>query len=498
MYSSITAAILENSRRFPEKIAVADKDRQYTYEELKRAACRMARWLETAGVEPGDSVLAECTQDADYLVLDLACGFAGAVFVPLEKKATEERVSRVYAATGARCIIGRTDYSRGGKFYDLSAVLEESLAFADDGAEYCEGTEGQAPGERRAAEILFTTGTTGQPKGIVISDRANVAIAENISAGVRMTPDTVELVPLPLSHSHGLRTCYANLFSGATVVLADGVMNVGLFFRLMDTYGVNALDLSPTIAQLLLKIARKGLEQHAGGIEYMEIGTAFLEDSTKQQLKALFPNARLYNFYGSTEAGRSCVLDFNAFDDTGCIGYPSKNASFLIVDERRQEMESSKKNPGLIAVSGSMMMNGYFGSEELTRETLVNGVLYTSDLGYIDQEGRVYVLGRKDDVINYKGIKIAPEEIEETAAKYAGVADCCCVPMADPVCGQVPKLFLSADAPEKFDNKDFMDYLRRNLEPGRIPAEVEIIDKIPRSANGKLQRKRLRENEKKS
>ena len=395
MYSSITAAVLENSRRFPEKIAVADKDRQYTYEELKRAACRMARWLETAGVEPGDSVLAECTQDADYLVLDLACGFAEAVFVPLEKKGHGRTGKQ-----GLRSHRSKVHHRQDGlfpcrKFYDLSAVLEGSLASADDGAAYSEGTEGQAPGERKAAEILFTTGTTGQPKGIVLSDRANVAIAENISAGVGMTPDTVELVPLPLSHSHGLRTCYANLFSGATVVLADGVMNVGLFFRLMDTYGVNALDLSPTIAQLLLKIARKGLEQHAGGIEYMEIGTAFLEDSTKQQLKALFPNARLYNFYGSTEAGRSCVLDFNAFDDTGCIGYPSKNASFLIVDERRQEMESSKKNPGLIAVSGSMMMNGYFGSEELTRETLVNGVLYTSDLGYIDQEGRIYALGRR-------------------------------------------------------------------------------------------------------
>ena len=144
-------------------------------------------------------------------------------------------------------------------------------------------------------------------------------------------------------------------------------------------------------------------------------------------------------------------------------------------------------------MSGSMMMEGYFDSEELTKKTLVDGVLYTSDLGYIDQEGRIYVLGRQDDVINYKGIKIAPEEIEQTASRYTGVKDCCCVPLEDPVCGQVPKLFVSVLPSHPFDKKDFMAYLRKNLEPGRVPAAVELIDQIPRSSNGKILRKRLRE-----
>ncbi len=487
MCNSIVDAVIQNSRKFPEKTAIADSSGKYSYRELAEAVSRTAGWMASAGVSAEDYVLAECTQDAAFILLGLACELLRAVFVPVEKKATAERVAHTYQEVGARCIIGQTDYTQVGVFYSCSQIMCESSRFDADMQDRSR--------KNGTAEILFTTGTTGQPKGIIISNGANIAIAENISAGVRMTPDTVELIPLPLSHSHGLRTCYANLFTGCTSVVIDGVMNVGLFFSMIDQYGVNALDISPTLAKLLLKIARKGLAKYADKIDYIEIGTAVLEDDTKEQLKAIFTGARLYNFYGSTEAGRSCVLDFNEFDDTGCIGYPSKNASFFIVDDNRNKIDSSKENPGLIAVSGSMMMDGYFGSEALTKETVVNGVLYTCDLGYIDEAGRIYVIGRKDDIINYKGIKIAPEEIENIAARYQGISDCACVPVEDRVCGQVPKLFVSLSSAEAFDMREFMAYLKENLESSRIPASVEIISRIPRSANGKLQRKRLREHE---
>ncbi len=491
MYSSIIEAVLEHGINNPDKLAIADTERSYTYGELAGVISQMAAELSALFIQPGSYVLAECTQDARFLILDMACELLGAVFVPLEKKMTEERVKTIYEETKAQCIIGETDYSQLGRYYSMESVWKQLDRFPTQAYQYTE--------KFSVAEILFTTGTTGKPKGIVISHHANVAIAENIQYGVRMTSETVELIPLPLSHSHGLRTCYANLLNGSAVVILDGVMNVGLFFQLIDGFHVNAIDISPTLAKLLLKIARKGLQKYAGTITYMEIGTAVLDEDTKEKLKTIFPASRLYNFYGSTEAGRSCVLDFNKTDFKGCIGYPSKNATFYIVNEDREVMESSKENPGLIAVKGSMMMDCYLNSEQLTRDTLVDGVLYTSDLGYIDEAGRVYVLGRNDDIINYKGIKIAPEEIETIAAKYDGIVDCACVPVQDVLCGQVPKLFIEISRTEEYDEKKFMDYLKNNLEQSRVPAAIEVIDKIPRSANGKLQRKKLRgeENEEK-
>jgi acyl-coenzyme A synthetase/AMP-(fatty) acid ligase len=112
-------------------------------------------------------------------------------------------------------------------------------------------------------------------------------------------------------------------------------------------------------------------------------------------------------------------------------------------------------------------------------------------MGYIDSDGKIYVLGRADDVINYKGIKIAPDEIENCAIKYEEILDCACVPMSDKMCGQVPKLFIVVKDREKFDEKKYFEFLATVLDPSRLPKRVEIIDEIPRAANGKVKRKQL-------
>lgn len=483
MYNSIFGAVLAHSKNTPDKMIVADCNERYSYCEMIATVMAVSDKIKELGVSCGDYLLVECTQQIEFLVIDLACQYLGVVFVPVEKKAVEERVAKIYTETQAKVILGRSDYSSVGNFVDLEGFVEKvTTPFT---------AEIKEPERDVLGEILFSTGTTGEPKGICISNGANVAVAQNIQYGTEMTAESVEMIPLPLSHSHGLRTCYANFLNGSAVVIIDGIMNVSLFFKMFDEYGVNAIDISPTLAKLLMKIAKKGLVERSSLVSYIEIGTAVLDEETKEKLKVIFPDSRLYNFYGSTEAGRSCVLNFNETDFASCIGYPSKNSSFKIVDDDRHEMVSSKDNPGLIAVSGSMMMDGYFNAKELTEKTVVDGVIYTNDLGYIDEEGRVYVLGRKDDVINYKGIKIAPEEIEVVAMKFDGVNDCACVPMADKICGQAPKLFIAVSDEETFDMKTYQDFLKDNLEISRIPKQIVIIEKIPKSSNGKTKRKEL-------
>lgn len=491
MYSSILDAIKQHSDTDTDKVAVIDSKTQYTYGQFYESIKKTAYNLSELNIKKGDYVVVECSQNADYLVIDFACEMLGVVFVPVEKKAMEARVTEIFTETNAKCIIGQTDYSSIGQWYDISKVVtDDKIDKADYDSVMNENNSAVVTNGDDLAEILYSTGTTGKPKGIILSNRANVAVAENIMYGTEMSENTVEMIPLPLSHSHGIRTCYANFVNGSCVAIIDGVMNIAGFFKMIETYNVNALDISPTLAKLLIKIAKRGLQQNSDRFDYIELGTAVLDEDVKSELKLLFPNTRLYNFYGSTEAGRSCVYDFNKEDYAKCIGYPSKHAKFMITDENKAEIESSIDNIGLIAVSGDMMMDGYFNSPELTKETVIDGVIYTSDLGYIDEAGRVYVFGRADDVINYKGIKISPEEIETVANAYAGVADCACVPVPDKLCGQVPKLFIETDNPD-FDKKEYMSYLRDNLEVSRVPAAVEIIEKIPRTSNGKLQRKKL-------
>lgn len=482
MFRSIVEAVQRNAREHPMCLAAADIRKAYTYRELHQIVLKVAQTLDDMSVDPGDVILAECTQNVDFLILDLACEWTGAVFVPFEQEMNEIQVRSLVSETQAKYVIAETLYEIDG--YQRQQVLLKQ-------AEDQQIQETQWEEKNSVAEILFTTGTTGKPKGIMISHRANVAIAENIKYGTQMCSHTVEMVPLPLNHSHGLRTCYANFLNGSAVVIFDGVRNISAFFEMFEKYHVTALDLSPTFAKVLLKIARRGLIKYRDQMEYIEIGTSFLDDSLKQALREIFATTRLYNFYGSTESGRSCVLEFSRSDATGCVGYPSRNATFRIVDEDHRPIKSSNKTPGLLAVSGKMMMDGYFGSEELTKTVLKDGILYTSDLGYIDEDGKVYVLGRKDDVINYKGIKIAPEEIETAAMKSGEVLDCACVPVQDELRGQVPKLYLVPGP--AYDEKRLAAFLYKILGAAKMPLYMEMTDSIPRSPNGKILRKKLRE-----
>ena len=342
--------------------------------------------------------------------------------------------------------------------------------------------------------FLYTTGTTGVSKGIEVTHSNNIALAENVKYGTEMKADNIELIPLPLSHSHGLRCCYANLLNGSAVALIEGVSWVKRVFGLIEKYKVTAMDISPSALTVLHKLAGEKLLEISGQIDYIQVGTEALPEDVKEILISYFPSARLYNFYGSTESGRTCVLDFNKDRGRkGCIGKPTRNASFLVTDEKREPIESSAENMGLLATAGAMNMKGYWKQPELTEKIMQNGYIYTNDLGYIDEDGYVYMQGRKDDIINYKGIKIAPQEIEESVRKYEKITDCACVPKADKLSGQVPKLYVVVNDKENFQKKELFDFLKKYVDANKMPKEIEVIDEIPRTYNGKIHRMKLME-----
>lgn len=483
MKNSILEIIAENAVNIPDRLCVVDGRGEFTYADIWHAALRAAYELQVLGVHKDDCVLVECTQNADYIICDFACNLLGAYFVPVEHKASTANVQAIYEETEAVLLICEEAYDFSAKKVSFSEVIKA------DGSEL---EDWSFPSGEDTAEILYTTGTTGKSKGIEISHRNNIAIAENISYGTEMKEGNVELIPLPLSHSHGLRCSYANFFRNGTIVITDGVTKVLDIYRLIKKYQVTAVDLSPTAASVLLKLTRGRFAEFNGQFDYIQIGTAALSEELKAELCRQFPDVRLYNFYGSTESGRSCALNFNSSDDRKyCIGFPTHNAKFMVTDDERNEIQSDEQHTGLLACAGAMNMKGYWKQPELTAQIMRDGYVFTNDEGYIDERGFVYVLGRKDDIINYKGIKIAPEEIEEVVAQYKGVKDCACVPVAEKAAGQAPKVFLVLQNVEKFDKVSFVRFLEEHIDANKIPKYIEVIDEIPRASNGKIQRKKL-------
>lgn len=482
-YSSIVEAVAWHSENEPEKLCIIDEI-EYTYASFYELILAIRKKMIDEGMKQGECILVECSQDAKFLAIAMACQLLGVIFVPLERNIKITNLIDYIQKTTPNLIVLEKNCEVNVKTI-LYSDLPISQPMKDDYA---------FPEKENVAEILFTTGTTGTSKGIVISNKANVALAENIVYGTQMKHDNIELIPLPISHSHGLRCCYANLLNGSTIVLTDGVLMIKRVFNLIEKYEISAIDLSPSATDVLLKLSKDRFMNYREKIDYIQIGTAFLQEETKNRLMALLPNARLYNFYGSTEAGRCCVLDFNRYKGKKCcIGKPTINAQIIIVDDNMEAIKSSSDKMGVLAIAGEMNMNEYFKAPELTSKTLKHGYVITSDIGYIDESGFIYVLGRKNDVINYKGIKIAPDEIEQIIKKYEEVEDCACVPVDDPISGQVPILFIQITNPENFDMLRLKEYINSNIDENKKPQKVLIVNKVPRTSNGKIQRMKLKE-----
>ncbi len=485
MYCTIIEAFVHHATCTPNKICIVDEEKEYTYSNAFERLKGIVALLREKKVRKGEAIVVECTQDADYLLLSLACQWIGAIFVPIENRMNEERVKEIVCEVDAKILC--TKSIRTG--LDCEWFMEDFEV-----ADCMDDVEIDFVDEDSVAEILFTTGTTGAAKGIVLSNKNNTAIAQNIIYGTKMEKDSVELIPLPLSHSHGLRSCYANLYNGSSIIISKGIFNINWIFAAIEKYKASAIDLSPNAAQLMLKLAKGAFEKYVDQIKFIQIGTASLDEQLKERLCQTFYKSRLYNFYGSTESGRTCVLEFNkAKGKKNCVGLPAINAKFKITNEQRERIESDPEHLGYIAVSGKMNMIGYLHDSNLTERTLVGEYLYSNDLGYIDQDGYVYVVGRADDVINYKGIKIMPEEIEKPALLYSGIQDCACIAIDDSVCGQVPILFVQVDGQNIVDKVKMTDFLRGKLEISRMPKDIITIEKIPRASNGKLLRRKLRE-----
>lgn len=509
-YPSIVENLARNAVKTPDKLCMADERKSITYKEAWDGICGLAMELSNRGIAKGSCVVIECNQSVDYLITVLAVQLLGAISVPLEKNAATGRIVEIASETEAALHIGAREIPEleselNIPHMDIKTVPDFALGQIKNNV-YRGSIEDLEliafPEAEDVAEILFSTGTTGKSKGIVLSHANDVALAENVCCGVKMKPDNVELVPMPTSHSHGLRRTYANLANGSSVVFADNIMLLKNVFKQMDKYHVTAMDLSPSILNIFFKLSKDRLGDYADVLDYIQLGSAPLSEEDKAHLSRILPKTRLYNFYGSTEAGCSCLMDFNddssgVFGNTqrapGCIGRPAVNAEFIVVDENRNPIESSRDNLGFLASRGAINMKEYFKAPELTAKATDGEYIYTKDLGYIDEDGYVYMLGRKDDVINFGGVKISPEEIESQVIKHDAVRDCACIPMDDAVTGQAPKLFIALEDGAEYDAKAFKSFLTEVLDANKQPKVVEVIDQIPRTFNGKIKRNELME-----
>lgn len=426
-----------------DKVAVICDGNKFTYAQLWDAVSKRSRELEIGGLYNGSLNIFRASQDADFIIEYLATHLAGAVAVPLEKDCPEEKYQRLIE-----------DYGKI-KMPDTD-IPSEAIA-----------------------DILFTTGSTGEQKGVMESYRAILADADNLIHAQGFSSETVFIISGPLNHIGSLSKIWPVLILGGTLIIANGMKDINGFFRLFDYPSISiATFLVPASIHMMLQFGEKRLEQLSKKIEFIETGGAAISQSDMNSLRKTLPRTRLYNTYASTETGIVATYDYNNNPCVaGCTGSPMKNSSTFIT------------NDGTIACKGLTLMSGYFDDEELTNSVLHDDTVYTSDIGEIDNRGFLHIKGRNNDVMNIGGYKVSPQEIENVALSFHAVSDCVCFMTKSAIFGETIKLLYIPKSNAKENNRDLAKFLDAHLERYKVPRIIEKTDSIHRTFNGKLDRK---------
>lgn len=512
--SSIVEALKINAEKTPDKLCVGDKKNQVTYKEFWNMVKKAAVYLQEKGVQKGDMVVIRGAQKVEFLLGVFGVQLAGGAVCPLEKAIKDDRIMEIMNFVDSNIYLAEKPVKNTTvnniSLKEMFKVVQNNEAVApnentdnsenvvlnesSDSSEAVNSKEFSLPASDDLSEILFTTGTTGKSKGIEVTFGCNVAIAQNVIDSVGMEKDEVELITTPINHSLAIRRSYGAIYNGSSIVLTDGIKFVEDFFKLLDRYKITAITFVPAILEQVLKFAKDRFATYDNQFHYIQLGSAPLSETNKEILTKMFPTTRLYNTYGATESGCTVILEFSKYGHKKkCIGRTTVNTEILFVDDKRNIVEASVEKPGILAFKGKMNMRSYYKEPEITKEVMdENGVVYTNDLGYLGEDGLVYLLGRQGDVINMGGIKIAPTEIEEVAMKHEMIKDCACIPIKDEITGEAPKLFVTLNEGYQLDQKELSKYLLSKLESLKVPKTFEVIDEIPRTFNGKIIRKQLK------
>ncbi len=489
MYRTLVEAVLAHGKDTPEKKAVAFRDSVMTYGELM-ARMRSAAYLlrEKYGMDRHDKIAISAVKRPDYVVALLAVQYIGGTAVLLDRAVKETEVEDIFQTVNFELLISDSKPDCIEKHLPLKELYAESG-----------GTEAAVdygfPVTGDVGEMLFTTGTTGRPKGVMLTYGSLEASMENTWNGIGMREDDRILLPLPLNHSYGMRVLRSALWGGAEVVL----QNVSVFARDVETdikkYGCTAFVSVPATIEMLHRQMGKRFAEVLGTLRYIEIGAGALPLDLRKKMLSELPDTKLHNTWGSTETGGALFLNLSEHPEKiTSAGKPYGDIELKVLDASGNMINAhDTDSAGRMALRGRMQMSGYYGMPELTAQTIVDGWLLTNDLVYTDEDGYVYMLGRVDDIINVAGEKVAPVEIERVASEYDGIRECACIGVDDPdgVTGKAPVLYL---VPESgFSGSELTKFLAERLERYKLPKRYVLVETLPRNHMQKLDRKKIQQ-----
>lgn len=478
---TIEEQIFDQVQNTPDKVALISGDTEITYSQLwDYCLCAAEKLKQDYQLKKGDRVILSAAGNIEFVYAYFGVHIAGGICVPIDPDTNQTRFEYIEKSTTPVCVMGL-----------LHNVKKETIPFTD----VVNGTSKAtyiAPEQSQVADILFTTGTTGAPKGVALSYNNLSAAARNINAFIGNTSSDVELLALPVSHSFGLGRLRCSLSKGATVVMLGTFANVKKFFKEMARCQVTMFAMVPASWGFIKKMSGKYIGKFADQLKFIEIGSSFMPVEDKELLMSLLPKTRICMHYGSTEASRSAFMEFHTYkDNLLSIGKASPNVEIKIFTSQGTPAALGKE--GEVCVKGEHVTCSYWNeTPERFASDFYDGYFRTGDCGTMDAEGNIYLKSRIKEMINVGGKKVSPMEVEDILNTIPGIKESACIGIPDPgiVLGEVVKAFIVAD--DNLSDEEIMQQLRPQLEVYKLPVEIERINAIPKTGSGKIQRLSLK------
>lgn len=499
--------LIRSAERFPERTAIVHGGRRISYAELLSKASSVSAWLRHAGAGIGDRIAILNDDPQEYICSYFGILMAGGIVVALNSDTSPRVFESQISGCGVSVVITQARFMR--YFQDLSrrlpslkVVAATGLKTSDaDGGGYAafdlKDAFGFTPGAKvpvkktDTAQIIYTSGTTGGSSAVTLRHSNLVANTSSIIEYLKLDVNDSVMAVLPFFYSYGNSVLLTHIAAGGRLVINQNFLYPNTILEQMAAEEVTGFSGVPSTYAILLN--RSALRRYKfPALRYMTQAGGAMSPRLAREMKALFPEVDFYVMYGQTEASArlSYLEPKDLLRKAGSVGKAIPGVRLEVLDECGEPVEPGET--GEIVASGENIMAGYWGEPEKTARALMDGKLWTGDLARVDDEGFIYIVSRKSDIIKCGSHRVHPAEIEEALAEHAAVHEAAVIGVEDEILGEALKALVVLNASCQCSRMELLQHCRTLLPSYKVPQHIEFIPELPKTSSGKIKRALLK------
>ena len=499
--------LLASAETVPMKTAIVADDGSATFSQLLSDAQSLAAWLQDEGLARGDRVAVFMENSLACVTGMLAVWVAGGVIVTVNPQTKVDRLTFILDDSGATFLFAegpisaiateaREQVSIAPHLVCARAPREPAKTATDFAAILRDVRAPRATGTIPSdlAAILYTSGTTGKPKGVMLTHQGLVFVTESIAEYLRLGTDDRILNVLPLSFGYGLSQVLLTMHLGGTLLLERSFAYPAQTLRRIEAEQATVIPAIPTILATLASMFADTGRTYAS-VRCITNAAAGLPPALHEPIRRLFPNALLFRMYGQTECIRVCYLEPELVDrKPTSVGKAIPGTETFLLDDEGHPVPPGEV--GTLYVRGPHVMSGYWNAPERTAELIAeerygDRVLCTRDLFTVDEDGDLYFVSRTDEIIKTRGEKVSPVYVENVLFSIDGVKEAAVAGVPDELLGEAIMAFVVPDNGVVLDPAEILRVCRERLEAFAVPHDVRFVDDLPKTPSGKVRRQSL-------